>query len=135
MEKNGNDNKIIKKPKVYIFTAILWILSWSFLLTILIMGSIENNKYYLFPVFIILFLSIINALFIILYAINFSIEISDDKVIIKNLFRKKRIYNINDLNIKWKIDSFIVYKENSRLARVCQYDANFDMIKKIKVKW
>ena len=66
--------ELIKKPKVYIITTILWILSWTPILIYGIIKMLEDKYYAVLPIFMICFLFIVNAIGILAYFINFSIE-------------------------------------------------------------
>ena len=52
-----------------------------------------------------------------------------------NWLKRKKIYDIKELYIKWRVDSFIVYHNNKRLAKVSKFDVNYKKITKIEVKW
>ena len=127
--------ELIKKPKVYIITTILLILLWTPILIYGIIKMLEDRYYAVLPIFMICFLFIINAIVILAYAINFSIEVNDNNIIITNWLKRKKSYDIKELYIKWKVDSFIVYHNNKRLAKVSKFDVNFKKITKIEVKW
>lgn len=128
--------KMIKKPIQYTLTAAGWILFWTPMLIYGIIKMLDDKYYEALPVFMILFLTIVYAIYWLMYSINFSVEVTKDYVTITDWLRRKKIYNFKDLYIKWRIDSFIVYNgNNKRLTKVSVFDSNFDKIKKLKVKW
>ena len=120
----------IKKPKIYVYVSLLWFIMWGLITAIVFLQMLSDGDYtYLFTCFLFL-ITIIHSIYSLIYTINFSIKILDEKVIITNWIRRKKIYNINELYIKWKRDSFIVYKGGRRLARISKFDQNFEIITK-----
>ena len=127
--------ELIKKPKVYIITTILWILSWTPILIYGTMIMLEDRYYAVLPIFMIIFLFVVNAIGILAYSINFSIEVNKNYITITNWLKRRKTYDVKELYIKWKVDSFIVYHKNKRLAKVSRFDVNFKKITKLQVKW
>lgn len=127
--------ELIKKPKVYIITTILWILSWTPILIYGTMIMLEDRYYAVLPIFMIIFLFVVNAIGILAYSINFSIEVNKNHITITNWLKRRKTYDVKELYVKWKVDSFIVYHKNKRLAKVSKFDVNFKKITKLQVKW
>ena len=127
--------ELIKKPKVYIITTILWILSWTPILIYGTMIMLEDRYYAVLPIFMIIFLFVVNAIGILAYSINFSIEVNENYITITNWLKRRKTYDVKELYVNWKVDSFIVYHKNKRLAKVSKFDVNFKKITKLQVKW
>ena len=133
-EKKENSN-IIKKPKVYVFTALAWILTWIPFVIFGINQMIIDEKYEFLIIFIIIAVFVINAFFIMLYSINFSIVFSEEEILVTNWLRKTKKFNISELYFICKRGCIHVYNGKKCVTKVHRFDENFKKITKLEAKW
>lgn len=127
-------NNLIKKPKIYVFVTMLWIVMWTFISILGIYQMFIDQYFIILPFFLLLIISIINALLILLYVINFKIEIGINEIKIKSWLGKPKIYNINDLYITIKREYIFIFHNNKKIAKITFFDNNYDAIFVIKDK-
>ena len=79
----------IKKPKIYVYVSLLWFIMWGLITAIVFLQMLSDGDYtYLFTCFLFL-ITIIHSIYSLIYTINFSIKILDEKVIKELLLKHK----------------------------------------------
>ena len=87
---------IIRKPKVYFYTAFPSIFLWIFIQVFTIYEARNDGLLIIIP---IVFFSpfILTFIYLSLLQVNWKIEFNGGKIIYTNWFRKKSVYDINDI--------------------------------------
>ena len=130
-------NNVIRKPKIYLYTAIYSLIVWIGILCWTIYFAITQDHGYYF-LGIVDFILILIFMYLCLLQINWKIEIHETKAYIRGVTRKTTICNINDLivlhrkpNKKGTIKFYLVNKDK-RLATITMFDSNLELLEKFK---
>ncbi len=123
--KKDIDSNVIKQPSTYLFVGILMIVGFTVILGVLLIASdvFHGND----TVAAIIFFSILFmfSFLILLFALNWKLELHDSYCTHTNLFGKKKEYLYQDLKVIDVSSGFSVYHNKRRVFDISIFQDNW----------